>query len=194
MEHFLQNNPNSDTLIVLFHGTGGNQYQLLPIAGELFPNENTLSFLGDVSQGKERRFFAPLVNNQIDRDDFNKHTQSFIQYWNHFIEENSFKKVVFMGYSNGANFILGLLEQSLTQVDQIILLHPAQLNYNINTFYKDTSIIITTGANDYMTVPGKVKALAEDLKPLFKNVHFELLDSGHELIDPEIDKLKEIIK
>jgi len=85
MEYFLQENQNNNTLIVLFHGTGGNQYQLLPISGEIMPDVNTLSFLGNVGEGIERRFFAPLNNNQLDRDDFNHRTKSFIQFLNHFI-------------------------------------------------------------------------------------------------------------
>lgn len=56
MEYFLQENQNNNTLIVLFHGTGGNQYQLLPISGEIMPDVNTLSFLGNVGEGRERRF------------------------------------------------------------------------------------------------------------------------------------------
>ncbi|HJF20989.1 alpha/beta hydrolase [Mammaliicoccus lentus] len=193
MEYFLQENQNNNTLIVLFHGTGGNQYQLLPISGEIMPDVNTLSFLGNVGEGTERRFFAPLKNNQLDRDDFNHRTKSFIQFWNHFIYEHSYDKVIFLGYSNGANFILGLLEQSLAHVDQILLLHPAQLNYNISKNYHNTSLIITAGANDYSALPGDVKGLAEQLKPYFKKLHFELLDSGHELVDPEIELLKSLI-
>lgn len=157
------------------------------------PDVNTLSFLGNVGEGRERRFFAPLKNNQLDRDDFNHRTKSFIQFWNHFIYEHSYDKVIFLGYSNGANFILGLLEQSLAHVDQILLLHPAQLNYNISKNYHNTSLIITAGANDYSALPGDVKGLAEQLKSYFKKLHFELLDSGHELVDPEIESLKSLI-
>ncbi|QJF24044.1 alpha/beta hydrolase [Mammaliicoccus vitulinus] len=193
MEYFLQENPNSDTLIVLFHGTGGNQYQLLPFSGALFPEANVLSMQGSVGEGKERRFFAPLNHNELDREDFNKQTESFVEFWNSFTKAYTFKNVIFLGYSNGANFILGILEHSIVNVDCILLLHPSDLAYNITKSYQDTSLIITTGSNDYLTVPGKVKALSKALQPKFKDVQFELLDGGHELDEPEIKLLKTIL-
>ncbi|MEB6301962.1 hypothetical protein MXM75_11310 [Mammaliicoccus sciuri] len=193
MEYFLQENPNNNTLIVLFHGTGGNQYQLLPFSSILNPEANILGIQGSVGEGQERRFFAPLQNNTLDRHDFEEQAKSFIDFWNTFIEEHDYEKVIFLGYSNGANFILGLLEQHLIKVDHILLLHPSDLNYHITETYKETSVIITTGSNDYLTIPGIVKALSEQLKPLFKSVQFELLDGAHELEEPEIEHIKTML-
>ncbi|MBL0848337.1 alpha/beta hydrolase [Mammaliicoccus fleurettii] len=193
MEYFLQENPNSDTLIVLFHGTGGNQYQLLPFSGALFPEANILSLQGNVGEGTERRFFAPLNHNALDRNDFSKHTEDFVEFWHSFIKEHNYQHIIFFGYSNGANFIIGLLEQGITNIDRVLLLHPSNLEYKITERYEHTSIIITSGSNDYLTVPGKIKALADELRPLFKEVQFELLDGGHELDEPEIEKLKTIL-
>ncbi|MES5810670.1 hypothetical protein ABKP99_00480 [Mammaliicoccus sciuri] len=116
MEYFLQENPNNNTLIVLFHGTGGNQYQLLPFSSILNPEANVLGLQGSVGEGQERRFFAPLQNNTLERHDFEQQTKSFIDFWNTFIEEHDYEEVIFLGYSNGANFILGLLEQHLIKV------------------------------------------------------------------------------
>ncbi|WP_323703471.1 hypothetical protein [Mammaliicoccus sp. Dog046] len=193
MHYFFQENPNSHSLIVLFHGTGGNQYQLLPFSGELFPDANVLSLQGNVGDGKDRRFFAPLVNQQLNREDFNEQTQSFITFWDTFIEAHDFEQVIFLGYSNGANFILGLLEQELNHVDRILLLHPSNLDYHFNKHHDHTDIIITSGANDHLSIPGKVKTLSEQLNPYFKNVRFELLDGGHELNEDEVKKLKTIL-
>ncbi len=172
MEYFLQENPNNNTLIVLFHGTGGNQYQLLPFSSILNPEANILGIQGSVGEGQAK---------------------SFIDFWNTFIEEHDYEKVIFLGYSNGANFILGLLEQHLIKVDHILLLHPSDLDYHITETYKETSVIITTGSNDYLTIPGIVKALSEQLKPLFKSVQFELLDGAHELEEPEIEHIKTML-
>ncbi|WP_210123182.1 hypothetical protein, partial [Staphylococcus sp. GDY8P117P] len=184
---------NNNTLIVLFHGTGGNQYQLLPFSSILNPEANILGIQHSVGEGQERRFFAPLQNNTLDRHDFEEQAKSFIDFWNTFIEEHDYEKVIFLGYSNGANFILGLLEQHLIKVDHILLLHPSDLDYHITETYKETSVIITTGSNHYLTIPGIVKALSEQLKPLFKSVQFELLDGAHELEEPEIEHIKTML-
>ena len=42
----------SNEFFVLFHGTGGNEYSLLPIIGDINPNASVISFLGDEGSGE----------------------------------------------------------------------------------------------------------------------------------------------
>lgn len=68
--------------IVLFHGTGGNEFSLLQIAGDIEPNAKILSFIGQVGSGAERRFFAPLNNGTLLREDFDARVDTFYQLGN----------------------------------------------------------------------------------------------------------------
>lgn len=189
MEKFIYEN-NSDTVIVLFHGTGGNEYQLLSMTAELFPASDVISFLGEEGVGSDRRFFAPLIEGEIERSNFESVSQRFLT------EElpaiaNTYKKIIFMGYSNGANFILGLAEQQPELADLLILLHPSNLDYQFSDAVASTKIILTSGAQDTITTAGDTLRLSKELERHFDDVTFLLLDGDHQVTPQEIDLLKE---
>ena len=189
MNYFYQKN-DSKELVVLFHGTGGNEYQLLGIAGELFPGADVLSFEGDSGSGMSRRFFPPLVNGEMDRNAYNDAVRRVTEVIN---ELNlDYDKVTFLGYSNGANFIIGFLEHAI-EIDVAVLMHPSDLKYDVSNAKRDTKVIITAGANDYMVSPGQAKALEMHFKSSFDNVNFMLFDGGHEITEKEIQQLKSVL-
>ena len=70
-----------EELFVLFHGTGGTENSLLFLTGELNPYSGVLSFLGNVGKGESRRFFNPLVDNKLDKEDLSRRVDSFLEIW-----------------------------------------------------------------------------------------------------------------
>ncbi|MEE1107785.1 MAG: hypothetical protein UH078_07380 [Macrococcus canis] len=97
-----------------------------------------------------------------------------------------------IGYSNGANFIIGLLEQGI-KVDEAILMHPSNLGYDVSSVSNDIRMILTAGANDYIAPAGQVKQLEQQFIPKFKDVKFILLDGGHELDEQEARTIKSYV-
>ena len=67
---YLNNRGRNQRLFVTFHGTGGNLYSLYFLTEELDAKAGVLSFLGDKGVGVNRRYFNPLVNQELDREDF----------------------------------------------------------------------------------------------------------------------------
>lgn len=191
MNHFSIEGPLSEW-IVLFHGTGGNEYSLLQIAGDINPNASILSFIGDVGEGANRRFFAPLLNGQLERVDFDARIAQFLAHWKE-VKPAQTEKITFVGYSNGANFILGLLEKQPQIADRFVLMHPSGLGYTFEGGV-DTEIIITAGARDTLSVPGDTLRLAKQLEVTFPNTMMKLLDSGHEISEQEIVYLQGKLK
>lgn len=191
MNHFSIEGPLSEW-IVLFHGTGGNEYSLLQIAGDVNPNASILSFIGDVGEGANRRFFVPLLNGQLERADFDARIAQFLAHWKE-VKPAQTKKITFVGYSNGANFILGLLEKQPQIADRFVLMHPSDLGYTFEGGV-DTEIILTAGARDTLSVPGDTLRLAKQLEVTFPNTMMKLLDSGHEISEQEIVYLQGKLK
>ena len=185
MDYFFQEGATRQQQLVLaFHGTGGNEYQLLTTVAELFPQASLLSFLGSVSEGSQRRFFAPLIDGQLNRQEFDQQTTQFFQ------EElltfiQKYQEIILIGYSNGANFILGLLEQHADIADTVILLHPSRLVYSFNQSSK-VKIYLTVGAKDNISLPGDSLKLTEELKQFFPNTTMILTDGGHQLTEQEV--------
>ncbi|WP_414052018.1 alpha/beta hydrolase [Macrococcus animalis] len=189
MNYFYQKN-DSNELVVLFHGTGGNEYQLLGLAGELFPGIDVISFEGDSGSAMSRRFFPPLINGEMDRNAYNDAVNRVTEVINRL--DKSYDKMTFMGYSNGANFIVGFLENAF-KMDVAVLLHPSDLKYDVTNAKRDTKVIITAGANDMIVPPGQAKALELQFKSGFDDVDFMLFDGGHEITQKELDQLKAVL-
>ncbi len=181
---------NSNETFVTFHGTGGNEYSLLQIVGDLNKDANIRAYIGDVGEGKHRRFNYPLENGTLNREDFDVRVDAFIKAWE---MEKMDGKVTFIGYSNGANFILGLLEREPTIADQVILLKPTNLGYSFESG-SDANIIVMIGARDPLSIPGETLKVVKQLADVFPNTSYKLVDHGHEITDEEISVVKMMLK
>lgn len=193
MTYFFQKGTNKQ-LIVAFHGTGGNQYQLLTTTAALFPEASLASFLGNVGEAENRRFFAPTKNGQLDRTEFDGRTLEFIENEWLQIETTDYEEIIFIGYSNGANFILGLLEKNPTIADTVILLHPSDLSYQFVGLRETPRILLTTGSQDELSLAGDLVKLEKQLKNHFTDVELLIVDGGHGLEAEEITRLKRFLK
>ncbi|WP_314291937.1 hypothetical protein [Leptotrichia massiliensis] len=192
MEHLLIN--GTDNLFVLFHGTGGNESNLLFLTGELDSHASVISFLGNVGTGKNRRFFNPLVNGKVNKQDYSERIDKFLKNWD-LMDISKYKNITFIGYSNGANFTLGLLEKRPDIANTTILLHPSNFDWQFTKKPEKNKIIATTGALDLMAPAADVVKLKNQLSGIgYEEFQIIMLDSGHEITNEEIEKLKEIYK
>jgi hypothetical protein len=192
MEHLFIN--GTDNLFVLFHGTGGNESDLLFLTGELDSHASVISFLGNVGIGKNRRFFNPLVNGKLDKQNYSEKIEKFLKNWD-LMDTSKYKNITFIGYSNGANFTLGLLEKRPDIANTTILLHPSNFDWQFLKKPEKNKIIATTGALDLMAPAADVVKLKTQLSGIgYEEFQIIMLDSGHEITNKEIEKLKEIYK
>lgn len=178
----------------LFHGTGGNESDLLFLTGELDSHASVISFLGNVGIGKNRRFFNPLVNGKLDKQDYSEKIEKFLKNWD-LMDISKYKNITFIGYSNGANFTLRLLEKRPDIANTTILLHPSNFDWQFLKKPEKNKIIATTGALDLMAPAADVVKLKTQLSGIgYEEFQIIMLDSGHEITNKEIEKLKEIYK
>ena len=192
MEHLFIK--GTDNLFVLFHGTGGNESNLLFLTGELDSHASVISFLGNVGTGKNRRFFNPLVNGKVNKQDYSERIDKFLKNWD-LMDISKYKNITFIGYSNGANFTLGLLEKRPDIANTTILLHPSNFDWQFTKKPEKNKIIATTGALDLMAPAADVVKLKTQLSGIgYEEFQIIMLDSGHEITNEEIEKLKEIYK
>ncbi|MGQ7376180.1 alpha/beta hydrolase, partial [Streptococcus suis] len=134
-------------LLVFFHGTGGNKESMLFLRQQLDPKASVLSFNGSWCQGRERRFFATLVDGQLDLVDFEMRMSAFLDFWKD-LDIQHYQEITFVGFSNGANFIMGLLTKQSNLADNYILLHPSALDYAFPMQNSRAEILFTLGQND----------------------------------------------
>ena len=101
----------SDRTLLLLHGTGGNERDLIPLGHELDPNAALLSPRGKILENGMPRFFRRLAEGVFDLEDLKKRTNELADFIaaaaQHY--ELTADKIVPVGYSNGANIAASLL-------------------------------------------------------------------------------------
>ncbi|MBL6538156.1 dienelactone hydrolase family protein [Streptococcus suis] len=187
-EYYLQG--ENRHLLVFFHGTGGDETSLLFMRKLLDPSASILSFQGTWSdQGRMRRFFKPLINGQLDQEDFEERIQDFFQNWRE-RDLTSYDKISLIGFSNGANFVMGLLAKGIESVNQVLLLHPSALSYPLPIISSQLPILMTAGRNDEMMNLKELEKLCEAWKiHAFENLTLRQFNGGHFLTEPEKEVL-----
>lgn len=175
---------SANEFFVLFHGTGGNEFSLLSVAGDIDPYASVISFLGEEGTGERRRFFQPLTDGKLNRENFNEKVTAFLKQWEEVKPQDA--QTTFIGYSNGANFVLGLLEKNPAVADAVVLLHPSNLGYTFDSG-SDVPIFVTAGATDNLVPPGDVLQLTKQLQEKFPRTKMKLLDTGHEVTGEEVE-------
>lgn len=103
--------PTAPTLLLL-HGTGGHETDLVPLAAQLTSGYNLLGVQGNVlEEGRVTRFFRRLSTGVFDEDDLRFRTHELVHFVRGLAPQEGFdaQKVIALGYSNGANIAGGIL-------------------------------------------------------------------------------------
>jgi phospholipase/carboxylesterase len=102
----------SDKTFILFHGTGGDENDLIPLALRLDKDMNILSIRGKENENGLLRFFKGFEDGTFDQDDIKKRVGEIREF---IIEASKFygfdlEKSIALGFSNGANMITAILQ------------------------------------------------------------------------------------
>ena len=191
LREWFTNAAPSDELMITFHGTGGNLYSLLPITGEIAPNADVLSIEGSWGIGAKRRYFPSPEAEIMTPAKLKIYAQKFLHEFEQ-LDLSGYQKMTALGYSNGANYLLSILQLKPDFVSNVILLHPADFNYEFKQVTSNTRILATVGANDYSAPAGPIIQLQKRVQSvIFPNFQVKLLDGGHAISSKEIDFLKQ---
>src|SRR6266850_726626 len=101
----------SNRTLLLLHGTGGNERDLIPLGRELDPNAALLSPRGKVLENGMPRFFRRLAEGVFDLEDLKYRTNELADFIAAAAQHYGFASdnVVAVGYSNGANIAASIL-------------------------------------------------------------------------------------
>lgn len=180
----------SPRLLVFFHGTGGNKDSMLFLRQQLDPEAFVLSLDGSWGQGRERRFFAPLIDGQLDLVDFERCLSAFLDFWQD-LDIRDYRQITFVGFSNGANFIMGLLTKQADLADVYLLLHPSALDYSFPMENSRAELLFTLGQNDVLIDPLALENLVVDWQATaFPKANLARFDKGHFLSQDELTYVK----
>ncbi|MGF7047587.1 phospholipase/carboxylesterase [Paenibacillus sp. DS2015] len=195
MKHiFKQGSHTSAPTLVLFHGTGGTEEDLLSIGDMISPTSSILSLRGNVLENGMPRFFRRLAEGVFDLEDLVVRTKEVYAFLDKAAEKYSIDRqnMVAVGYSNGANIAGSLLFHYEDAFKGAILHHPmVPLRDKELPDLTGIPVFIGAGRNDPIC-PAKE---SEDLVALLTGagavMHLHWENYGHQLSRTEIEAATE---
>lgn len=182
------NNPELPTLLLL-HGTGGNERDLLPLAEMISPDSSVLSVRGNVLEDGMPRFFRRLQEGVFDEEDLVFRTNELYQFINQAAKQYQFDptNLVAVGYSNGANIAGSLLFHFEKVFAGAILHHPMVPLRGLQLpSMKGIPIFIGAGRNDFICPPHETEELVELLNRVDAQTTLYWENFGHQLTATEV--------
>ena len=167
-------------LLVLFHGTGGNEDQFFDIGGQLLPGAHLLAVRGDVSENGALRYFRRTGEGQYDMADLALRTAKMIGFLKAHIGENRPARVFGLGYSNGANIIASVMFEAPGLFDGAVLMHPLiPFKPAPAPGLAGKRVLITAGRRDPIAAVAATEALANYLAAQGADVATHWHAGGH---------------
>ncbi|WEK56414.1 MAG: alpha/beta hydrolase [Candidatus Cohnella colombiensis] len=182
-------NPNAPTL-VLFHGTGGTEHDLLPIAKQLSEGSSVLSIRGNVLENGMPRFFRRLAEGVFDIEDLVFRTREVYEFIGKAATQYGFDRnnLVAVGYSNGANIAGSLLFHYQDAFRGAALHHPMVPLRGIELpDLSGVSVFIGAGRNDPICSSQESEDLAALLQGAGAEVAVHWENYGHRLTGTEVE-------
>jgi predicted esterase len=179
----------SPRTLLLLHGTGGDEYDLVPIAAMLDPDAAVLSPRGKVLEGGAPRFFKRLAMGVFDLDDLRRRTHELADFVAAASVEYGFDaaQVVAAGFSNGANIaaaVMLLRPESLANAILFRAMVPVEPDPRPDLTGR--GVFLSAGRTDTM-IPGEdTERLAKLLEDCGAAVELQWSPGGHGLTPGDI--------
>jgi phospholipase/carboxylesterase len=183
--------PAGAPLLIVLHGTGGDENDLIELGRSLMPDAHIISPRGDVSEGGALRFFRRAGMGVYDMADLARATGKMAA----FLEERATalkpSSVTTLGYSNGANLLAGVLFSSPSLIDRAVLMHPLiPFVPPIQPGLAGRRVLITAGRRDEISPPSTTEALARYFIGQKTDIEVAWHEGGHELRREEVAAVK----
>jgi predicted esterase len=181
---------SSPRTLLLLHGTGGNERDLIPLGRDLDANASLLSPRGKVLENGMPRFFRRLAEGVFDLEDLKYRTNELADFVTAAAQQYGFAldNLVAVGYSNGANIAASMLLLRPEIMYAAILframvpLHPEKL-----PDLSRAQVWIGAGDQDPIVPASEAKRLAELFRRAGADVTIDFTDTGHGLTNDDLE-------
>jgi phospholipase/carboxylesterase len=178
-----------DRTLLLLHGTGGNEADLLPLGFAIDPDASLLSPRGKVLENGAPRFFRRLAEGVFDEKDVIARAQELAEFVAGSAKKHHFDTtgLIAVGYSNGANIASAMVLLGLLRPHGAILFRPmVPVSRPPHEELENCGILICGGRFDPIATPEQIDALADLLRERKAVVDVRIQESGHELTDADV--------
>lgn len=191
MKHIFQKGKDlSKPTLLLLHGTGGTETDLLPLAGMIDEDASVLSVRGNVLENGMPRFFRRLAEGVFDEEDLIDRTKELYEFLDEAAQKYEFDRsnIIAVGYSNGANIAGSLLFHYQDALKGAILHHPMVPRRGIELpNLSGKNVFIAAGTNDPICPPSESTDLQKLLEKANAEVQLHWENRGHQLTYDEVE-------
>jgi phospholipase/carboxylesterase len=173
--------------LLLLHGTGGNEDDLLPLGKALAPDRALLSPRGKVLENGMPRFFRRLAEGVFDEQDVINRAHELADFIVETGKTYKLEKPIAVGFSNGANIAAAILLLRPEALSGAILLRAmVPLAKPPLAELAQKPVLIVSGASDPIIPASNANLLATMLKNAHADVQHVTLPTGHNLTQNDV--------
>lgn len=194
----LPGDPNGSQLtLLLLHGTGGDEDDMLPLGPYLAPGAALLSPRGRVLENGAPRFFRRIAEGVFDEEDLKHRTGELARFVRAARDHYGLggKPMVAVGFSNGANIAGSLLLLEPDVLDGAILLRGmTPLDPETPPRLSGKPVFLGAGRTDPLIRPYESERWAELLRGAGAEVTLHWTDAGHAMGQEDVDAAREWLR
>jgi glyoxalase family protein len=186
--------PAGSTTLLLLHGTGGDEDNLISLGRALLPGAGLLSPRGKVLERGMPRFFRRLAEGVFDQEDLARRTDELADFIEAAATTYSLRRdgIIAVGFSNGANIAASLLLRRPGVLRGAVLLSPmVPFEPSTPPELVGTAVFISAGRADTMVPQEQVVRLAEILREAGAEVTLYWDGGGHEITPGVVSAARE---
>jgi phospholipase/carboxylesterase len=180
----------SDRTLLLLHGTGGSERDLIPLGRELDSNAALLSPRGKVLENGMPRFFRRLAEGVFDLEDLKKRTNELADFVAAAAKHYNLAadQIVTVGYSNGANIAAAMLLLR-PEILHAAILFRAMVPLVPENLPELSSVCVWIGAGDLDPIvpASEAQGLAELLRRAGADVTIRFANASHGLTSADVE-------
>ena len=180
-------------LLIVLHGTGGDETSMIPIAEYIDHESSILSIRGNVNENGMFRYFKRIKPGVFDIENLKNETKNLKEFIDDFLGKNGFKleNTSVIGYSNGANILGSLLYHYGRVFRAVILMHPMIPIKNHSLINQQSQkILITAGVNDPLVNIEETNELFTIFQSKNADVTKKIYSNGHSVNEIELLDIK----
>jgi phospholipase/carboxylesterase len=187
IHRFVPGTEASRATLLLLHGSGGDEHDLVPLAEQIAPGRALLSPRGQVNQQGITRFFRRAPDGAWDLDDFEQRTGELADFLRKARGAYGLPKPMVLGYSNGANIGWSLLLREPGALAGAILLRGmAPFDPRPLPDLSGIPVLLIAAHDDDLIPVERAGLLAALLGEAGADVTYEVLRSGHGLTGEDL--------
>jgi phospholipase/carboxylesterase len=177
--------------LLLLHGTGGDENDLLPLGRAVAAGAPLLSARGPVLEHGMRRFFRRLDEGVFDEDDVRRRANDLAEFVVAARSRYGLAAPIALGYSNGANIAAAvLLLRPDVLAGAVLLRAMVPLQQAPTTDLAGKPVLIVSGTSDPIIPADNSARLATMLQQAGAEVQHRVLPVGHQLSQADLTLTK----